>query len=133
MPARKRVRLEHTEQAIFVSRVNVLYPGTLLFAVPNGGKRDKREAVRLKDEGVLAGASDLVLLEARGGYHGAVIEMKRSVGGVVSQEQADFLARARANGFRAIVAYGVEEAWEAFEEYMRGEPTLIVAEQAWET
>ena len=122
-PAYKRPRLEHTEQAIFVSRVNVFYPGTLIFAVSNGGKRGKREASRLKDEGVLAGVSDLVLLEARGGFHGMVIEMKRSVGGRVSKEQISFLDRARANGYLSIVAVGAEEAWVEFESYMSRDPT----------
>jgi len=33
----------------------------LITAVPNGGKRSKREAARLKAEGVLAGTSDLII------------------------------------------------------------------------
>ena len=38
----------------------------LVFAVPNGGSRDKREAARLKWQGVLAGVPDvLVILDGR--------------------------------------------------------------------
>ena len=33
-----------------------------VFAVPNGGKRNAREAARLKKQGVLSGVSDLVVI-----------------------------------------------------------------------
>ena len=32
------------------------------FAIPNGGRRDVREGGRLKREGVLAGASDIIII-----------------------------------------------------------------------
>ena len=122
----KRKRSEHTEQTFFVSRVHELYPAALLFAVPNGGRRGKAEAARLKDEGVLAGVSDLVLLEARGGYLGALIEMKRADGGHgLTPAQSKFLGRARRRGYLAIQCDGADEAWERFEHYMRLPATEI--------
>ena len=48
----------------------------MLFAVPNGGGRSRIEAGIMKAEGVTAGVSDLILLEARGGYGSLCIEMK---------------------------------------------------------
>lgn len=48
----------------------------LLFAVPNGGSRDKREAAIMKAEGITAGVSDLIL-NIPGGIHSQLaIEMK---------------------------------------------------------
>lgn len=47
-----------------------------IFAIPNGGDRDIRVASRLKAEGVRPGVPDLMLLTARRGYHGLVIELK---------------------------------------------------------
>lgn len=47
-----------------------------LFAIPNGGKRNKREAARMKAAGVLAGVSDIHLPIARGGFLGLWIELK---------------------------------------------------------
>jgi len=38
------------------------YPTGLIFAVPNGGSRNIIEAKRLKNTGVLAGVSDLILI-----------------------------------------------------------------------
>ena len=51
-----------------------------LFAVPNGGRRDMLTGAKLKEEGVLAGVADLILLK-RTARHGALlIEMKTPTG-----------------------------------------------------
>ena len=47
-----------------------------LFAVPNGGYRDRRTAAKLKYEGVLSGVSDLILLKPNINFHALLIEMK---------------------------------------------------------
>lgn len=51
-----------------------------LFAVPNGGKRDARTAAKLKEEGVVAGVADLILLTPNRFYGALLIEMKTSSG-----------------------------------------------------
>lgn len=48
----------------------------LLFAVPNGGKRNAITAANLKAEGVIPGVSDLILLYSNGMYPYLCIEMK---------------------------------------------------------
>ena len=56
----------------------------VFFAVPNGGAIGQRTSkaehakagAKRKEEGVLAGVSDLLLLAARKGFHGLCIEMK---------------------------------------------------------
>lgn len=48
----------------------------LLFAVPNGGKRNVVTARIQKGEGVIAGVADLILLIPNMKYHGLCIEMK---------------------------------------------------------
>ncbi len=48
----------------------------LLFAVPNGGKRNAITASRLKAEGVVPGVSDLIFLYPNGIYPFLCIEMK---------------------------------------------------------
>ena len=47
-----------------------------MFAVPNGGSRNTREARNLKLQGVMPGVSDLIFLFPGRGYHGLCIEMK---------------------------------------------------------
>jgi hypothetical protein len=118
-------RSEHTEQTLLVARVRHFYPWAIIAAVPNGGFRRKAEAVRLKAEGVLPGFPDLILQEPRGGCHGAVVEMKKTTGGRVSEKQADIHAKLRVRGYHVIVAHGVEEAWRQVEEYLKLPPTRV--------
>ena len=40
----------------------------LMFAVPNGGRRDAKSGARMKYEGVVKGVADLILLIPKKGY-----------------------------------------------------------------
>lgn len=124
--APKRVPTESADQIKVVSRVRHFYPDVLVFAIPNGGGRSPMEATKLKEEGVLAGVSDLMVLEARGGWHGLFIEMKRVTGGRVSEEQRSFMAKARERGYKCVVGVGAEDAWAKLEAYMALPPTEVV-------
>ena len=79
--AKRRKKPGHEEsllQRACVAWFRAQYPehALMLFAVPNGGGRSRIEAGIMKAEGVTAGVSDLILLEARGGYGSLCIEMK---------------------------------------------------------
>lgn len=91
-----------------------------LFHVPNGGSRGHAEAGRFKAMGVKRGVPDVFLDVPRGGFHGLRIEMKRRRGGVLSDEQADWIDYYNANGYRAVVCYGWDEARMEIEDYLRG-------------
>lgn len=82
--------------------------GQLLFAVPNGGRRDKISGAKLKAEGVVAGVSDLILLVARHGYHGLLIEMKTQKGHQ-SQLQRQWQSLVERQGYRYVVIRSIEE------------------------
>ena len=72
--------MRHIEDNIQESIINasrLYYPKSLLFAVPNGGKRNPREAVRLKKQGVTPGISDLILIHKGSVYF---IEVKTEHG-----------------------------------------------------
>ncbi len=68
-----RNHFEDDLQKNVMNFIRLQYPNILAFHVPNGGKRNKWEAVRLKRQGVLAGVSD-ILLYWDGGFGG--IELK---------------------------------------------------------
>ena len=93
----------------------------LLVAVPNGGLRNKPEAMRFKAEGVRRGFPDMFLPAARGGYHALAIELKRKFGGKVSPEQREWIDNLKAQGWYAIVSYGAGPAIEIIEAYLTGE------------
>lgn len=78
----EKIPSEHWEQVQFVSKFRKRYKGVLIFAIPNGGKRGKGEAARLKAEGVEAGIPDMYVPEWR-----LWIEMKRRKGGYLSEDQ----------------------------------------------
>ena len=92
----------------------------LFFAVPNGGNRNLKTAVKLKAEGVRAGVSDYLLLVARKPHHGLVIELKPIKGGRVQDNQQEFLDNAAAQGYRAEVARGWEAAKDIILNYLQG-------------
>lgn len=88
-----------------------------IFAIPNGGTRNKREASKLKRTGVRSGVSDLMLPVPVGAFHGLFIEMKRKKGGRLSQDQKCFLYRMAGRGYSCAVCHGADQAIEAINEY----------------
>lgn len=80
--AKSRRDGEHRIQCACVRWFNLKYP-TLrgrLFAVPNGGRRDRATGARLKGEGVVPGVADLILLKCNRDYGALLIEMKTGSG-----------------------------------------------------
>ena len=92
----------------------------MLHHIPNGGSRNHAEAAHLRAQGVRPGVPDLCLPVARGGYHGLYIELKRRVGGRLSEEQKGWLEALRRNGYRAVRCDGWEDAARVIAEYLGG-------------
>ena len=90
----------------------------LLFHIPNGGKRNIREAVKLKRMGTLRGIPDLFLSIARGGFHGLWIEMKTPKG-QLSKEQRHMLRDLEAEGYRVVVCRTWLEAQTIILDYLK--------------
>ncbi len=80
-----------------------------LHAIPNGGSRNKIEAVNLKRQGVKAGVCDLFLPFAKGDYHGLYIEMKVKPN-KLTDLQTRFIDFAVRSGYKAVVCYSAQEA-----------------------
>ena len=98
--------------------------GEYLFAIPNGGFRNRIEAARFKGLGVRAGVSDLFFAFPSPGAmvrHGLFIEMKapKGHGARVSKAQDSFIDRMLAAGYEATVCYGWEAARQAINKYLR--------------
>ncbi len=99
---------EYIEQVILCTWLDKI--GVLYYAIPNGGKRNPIEAIKLKRGGVKAGIPDLCITLSRKGYHGLYIELKRKDGGVVSESQKFWLAKLTSEGYMAVIARGAEDA-----------------------
>jgi len=94
-------RSEHVEQREFVMWMRQTHPEHRVFAIPNGGKRGRAEALRLKVEGVSPGVPDLFVPSLL-----LWIEMKAE-GGRVDPEQADW------HRYLRNVGHTVEVCWSA--------------------
>lgn len=89
----------------------------LLHHCPNGGSRNKAEAVKLKQMGVKAGIPDLCLPVPMGVYSSLYIEMKYDTGRL-EDSQKKMLKALAAAGHYCTVCYGAEEAIRVLEEYI---------------
>lgn len=91
----------------------------MMYHIPNGGRRDPKEAAMLKAEGVKPGVPDICLPVARGKYHGLYIELKRKHVGKTSAAQEQWIERLRAHGYAAFVCRGWEDASDLIIEYLK--------------
>ena len=81
---------------------------SMLYAVPNGGKRDIRTANKLKMEGVKPGVWDLSMDYPCGGFYGLKIEMKTSKGRL-TDKQKQWKVRYEKFGYKTDVATCLSE------------------------
>jgi hypothetical protein len=113
--------LEHSLQTGCVKWFRYQYPQYLIYAIPNGGLRNKVVAAKLKEEGLLAGVPDLHIPVAKKGYHGLFIEMKKnsktevkngSVQDIVMEELRDY-------GYMCAVAHSFDEFQAIVNDYFK--------------
>ena len=122
-PARVRVYAssEHDEQVALLQWAALhagRYPELgLLFAIPNGGKRDKLVAMQLQREGVKPGVPDLCLPVPSAGWHGLFIELKWGRN-TTTDKQNEWLERLTEQGYLAVVCYGWQEAADVIRDYL---------------
>lgn len=112
---------EHRIQCACVRWFRLKHPhlAARLFAVPNGGRRDGITGARLKEEGVLAGVADLVLLVPNAKYHALLIEMKTPKGRQSDSQRAWQLAVAGNDDYLYVVVRSLEEFIKVIEEYLQ--------------
>lgn len=95
------------EHNLQVQVINLLrnYYGLCVFAVPNGGSRNLYEAKNLKNEGVMAGVSDLILV-----LNGVVIFLELKAGKNKQQEsQKIFEKKVKGLGHQYYVVRSLED------------------------
>ena len=105
--------IRHDEENFQIGVVRFLrMQGHYVFAVPNGGNRNLREAARLKQQGVTAGVSDLILLLPGRVYF---IELKNPNGkGRQSPSQREFEDTVRGYGHE----YLLWDKWAQVEQFV---------------
>ena len=127
--ARKSGYREHQEQCAFVQwcqyRFSAIPELALLYAVPNGDRRDIKVATRLKGEGVRAGVSDMCLPVPRGPWHGLYLEFK-SQRGRLSHKQSEFSELLLEVGYLVVLVFSCTDAIEAVTAYLEQEKPAVL-------
>lgn len=100
-----RLGVEDRLQKSIVDWLRLCVPNSVVFAVPNEGKRSFAQQARHKALGMLRGVTDLVLVTNRGVFF---IEVKGPKGRV-SPEQDDFMGWCRSLGHGAAVVRSLDD------------------------
>lgn len=113
----KKRHIESDIQKNCVTWFRLQYPKlrNLLFAVPNGGARNRTEAAIMKGEGVTAGVADLILLFPTKKHHGLCIEMK-TLTGTQQDSQIAWQRTVEAAGYK----YSLCRSFEQFRDLIWG-------------
>ena len=101
---------EHRIQSACVRWYRLQYPKMKhnLFAVPNGSKRDVVIGAKLKEEGVLSGVSDLILLKPNRFYGALLIETK-TPDGRQSDTQKEWQQKITEDGYKYVIVRSLED------------------------
>lgn len=116
---------EHDLQAMVVqwwsyNHRKLSAPECLLFAIPNGGLRNRVVAAKLKAEGVRPGVPDMMLAMPREKYCGLFIEHKIKPN-KPSEEQIEFIEHLSMQGYQVAVSYSYDETVKCISSYLSGE------------
>jgi hypothetical protein len=116
---------EHQEQAAYIAAIRRLASlgvrgADMIWANANGTPTNVQMGAKMKREGVEKGVPDISIYVARGGYHGALIEMKR-VGYVKSDVKPEQLQKhrdLREQGYEVFICGGCAEALRVTADYL---------------
>lgn len=117
---KNEVKSEHSEQVKFFKFLFSLSEKysqfALVFAIPNGGIRNKITAKNLKLAGVKSGVPDIFIPLPNKLYHGLFIEMKKK-GNYLTEKQKFFMEELQKLNYNCVVCYSCNDAIEALSEY----------------
>lgn len=119
---RKPRDIEHKIQCQMVKWFRLQYPKMKhnLFAIPNGGRRDAVTGAKLKEEGVLSGISDLILLKSNRFYGALLIETKTKTGSQ-SDTQKEWEQKITEDGYKYVVVRSLEDFQREIKQYLEDE------------
>lgn len=111
---------EHKIQCSCVRYFRLKYPHlrNMLFAVPNAARRSARNGAYMKDEGMLPGVADLILLKSNRFYGALCVEMKKP-GEYQRPVQKEWQKECEANGNKYIVVRSLDEFIKVVDNYLK--------------
>lgn len=111
---------KHQIQASCIQWFRLQYPQlkNILFAIPNAARRSARNGAYMKEEGMLAGVSDLILLKSNHFYGALCIEMKRP-GEYQKPIQKEWQKAVESVGNKYVVCRSLEEFIAEVTDYLK--------------
>ena len=109
---------EHEIQSTFVDLIDAQYPEILYCATVGGARMSIRQAKKMKESGYRKGVPDVVFYEARRGYYGLCIEIKKK-GGRTSPHQVQWQNDLLNRGYSSLICTGLEECVRQFNAYFK--------------
>lgn len=121
-PRKRSQNEEHYMQCAEVRYMRAKHPDLshIFFSVPNGTKRTSQQTQWLKDEGLVPGVSDMILLKPNS-LHGYLCIENKTQKGRQQPEQVLFQEAVERNGGKYIVIRSLDEFLNAIEKYLNGE------------
>lgn len=121
-PRKRSLNEEHRLQCAEVRYMRAKHPDLshIWFCVPNGQKRTSLQTEWLKDEGLVPGVSDMILLKPNS-LHGYLCIENKTPKGKQSPEQVLFQQAVEKNGGKYIIIRSLDEFMKAIEQYLNGE------------
>lgn len=102
----------------FIQWLVCQYPKILFTISPSGMRLPIGLAVKFKRMGYRSGTPDVLIFEPAGGFHGLFIEIK-DIGGRPSDNQKEFIHELTKRGYKAVIAYGFDEAVRVADSYLK--------------
>ena len=110
---------EHKLQSLCVRWFRLKYKSIAyaLFAVPNAARRSARNGAYMKEEGLLPGVADLILLKSNRFYGALCIEMKTRTGRQ-SESQKQWQQFIETQGCKYVVCRSLDDFQQEVKEYL---------------
>ena len=110
---------EQEIQEFVVNYLNIKYPKTRYCASLGGHfQKSIKQKIKNRKAGYVKGFPDLQITEARGGFFGLFIELKRDKRSVASPFQKQWIQDLRDRGYYAQICKGLDETLKLIDSYL---------------
>lgn len=111
---------EHRLQSACVRWFRYQYPklSKVLFAIPNAARRSARNGAYMKDEGMLSGVADIILLKSNRSYGALAIEMKTN-DGTQQPSQKEWQRECESAGNKYVICRSFDDFKREIENYIK--------------
>jgi len=105
-------------QEAVILYIKLKYPNVRYCASLGGIRTGIKQARKAKKTGYIKGFPDLQITEARKGYYGLFLELKKDNKAYASKEQKEWIQALNERGYKAQCTKGIDATIEAIDDYL---------------